>query len=126
MTATVASANATGTVEFYDGSSLLGSGTLSAGVATLQTAALTGGSHPALTARYVGNANYLASTSLAVAATVSTVATTTVASASTTTPSYGDVVTLLATVTTLLSPLSNTTGKPELAVAASVNVLFGA
>jgi hypothetical protein len=98
MTATITPANATGSVDFYDGEKLLGSGTLSGGIATLETAALTGGAHPALTARFAGNANYQGSTSLDVVATVSTVATTSVVSVTDTAPSYGDVVTFLATV----------------------------
>jgi len=56
------SATATGTVSFYDGASLLGSGTLANNVALLQTSTLAGGSH-SITARYSGDANTTASTS---------------------------------------------------------------
>ncbi len=56
------SATATGTVSFYDGASLLGSGTLANNVALLQTYTLAGGSH-SITARYSGDANTTASTS---------------------------------------------------------------
>ncbi|MFI1548740.1 beta strand repeat-containing protein, partial [Streptomyces griseofuscus] len=52
----------TGTVSFFDGATLLGTGTLSGGVATLSTSALTIGSH-ALTAAYGGSSGYSASTS---------------------------------------------------------------
>jgi len=44
----------TGTVTFLDGTTVLGSGTLDAGVATYSTAALAAGSHP-ITARYSGS-----------------------------------------------------------------------
>ncbi|OIK23974.1 hypothetical protein VT52_029800 [Streptomyces malaysiense] len=51
-----------GTVSFFDGATLLGTGTLSGGVATFSTSALTAGSH-ALTAAYGGSSAYTASTS---------------------------------------------------------------
>jgi YVTN family beta-propeller protein len=47
----------TGTVQFFDGATSLGSGTVTAGVATLATAALTLGSHD-ITAVYSGDANF--------------------------------------------------------------------
>ena len=72
LTATV-TANAgvaAGTVNFYNGSTLLGAGTLNgAGVATLSTSALPVGAY-ALTAGYQGNTNDTASTSAALAVTV--------------------------------------------------------
>lgn len=52
----------TGTVQFFDGATLLGSGTLTAGVATFSTTALTLGSHD-ITAVYSGDANFGGSTS---------------------------------------------------------------
>lgn len=56
-----------GTVDFYDGSLKLGSGTLAPGssgtVATFTTASLAVGDHPAITAVYDGNGSYLTSTS---------------------------------------------------------------
>ncbi len=42
FTATVSPAAATGTVEFFDGATSLGTGTLSGGVATFATTALAG------------------------------------------------------------------------------------
>lgn len=54
----------TGTVTFLDGSSQLGTAPLDAtGTATLQTASLSVGDHPAITAVYSGDSNYSASTS---------------------------------------------------------------
>src|SRR5262249_41251343 len=53
----------TGNVNFLDGTTVLGSGALaSSGKATFTTTALTSGSHN-MTAQYVGDANYVASTS---------------------------------------------------------------
>ncbi|MFE2750328.1 Ig-like domain repeat protein, partial [Streptomyces scopuliridis] len=48
LTATVTSSSGTptGTVSFFDGATLLGTGTLSGGVATFTTSALSVGSHP--------------------------------------------------------------------------------
>jgi hypothetical protein len=59
FTATVSSSagTPTGTVSFYDGSTLLGPGTLTTGTATYATSALASGSHP-ITAVYEGDANF--------------------------------------------------------------------
>jgi hypothetical protein len=70
LTATVSGFSPTGTVQFKDGATNLGSPvTVSGGVATLSTNALTAGPH-SLTAVYSGDTNNLASTSTAVALTV--------------------------------------------------------
>jgi hypothetical protein len=53
---------ATGQVEFFDGATLLGSGLLTSGVATLQTSALDVGAH-GLFAAFAGNNGFLPSTS---------------------------------------------------------------
>ncbi len=75
----------TGTVEFLDGGKSLGTGTLtSGGIAALTTATLSPGSHT-LTAQYIGDTNDGASTSPAVAVTV-TSATTQVAVSSSVNP----------------------------------------
>ena len=69
FTATVTPA-ATGTVDFFDGASSLGSGTLnSSSQATVATSALTAGSH-GITGVYSGNAAYNTSTSSALTQTV--------------------------------------------------------
>ena len=62
LTATVSPSSATGQVTFYDGTTVLGVGTLFGGVATLSTISLPAGSR-SLRAYYVGDANYAASTS---------------------------------------------------------------
>jgi hypothetical protein len=70
LTATVSGFSPAGTVQFKDGATNLGSPvTVSGGVATLSTNALTAGPH-SLTAVYSGDTNNLASTSTAVALTV--------------------------------------------------------
>lgn len=56
----------TGTVSFYDGKALLGTSTLSAGVATFTTSSLVMGSH-SVTAVSSGDANFVAVTSSALA-----------------------------------------------------------
>ena len=62
-------ASPTGTVEFFDGSTLLGSGTVSSDAATLTTTALSLGTN-SITATYEGDSNYDGSTSPAVTVTV--------------------------------------------------------
>ena len=68
----------TGTVSFYDGSTLLGSGTLSTAngvtTATVTTASLAVGTH-SITATYSGDSNDLPSTSAALSQTVNATAT---------------------------------------------------
>jgi hypothetical protein len=61
-TLSVPAAAPTGTVAFYDGTTLLGSGVVTAGVATFSTAAPATGIHP-ITAVYSGDTNYTAATS---------------------------------------------------------------
>ena len=73
FTATVAPATGsvapTGTVTFYDGTATLGTGTLASGTASYSTASLATGSH-SITASYGGDAGNAASTSPAVAITI--------------------------------------------------------
>jgi probable HAF family extracellular repeat protein len=49
-------------IKFYDGSKLMGSGTLSKGIATFSTSSLTVGTHN-ITAKYIGDTNYFPSKS---------------------------------------------------------------
>jgi hypothetical protein len=70
FTATVAATapgagNATGSVSFFDGTTQIGTGNLSAGVATLTTSTLSAGSH-SITAVYSGDSSFVTSTSSAV------------------------------------------------------------
>ncbi len=59
----------TGTVEFFDGTTSLGTGTLTAGVATFTTSSLSVASHP-VTAVYEGDTDFTTSTSTAFSQTV--------------------------------------------------------
>src|SRR5262249_35733291 len=67
--ATVSPSAATGTVRFFDGSTLLGSVALSGGSASFTTSGLAMGSH-SITAQYVGDGNYNGSTSAVLTQTV--------------------------------------------------------
>lgn len=69
FTATVSPSGATGTVQFLDGSSVIGSGTLSGGKASFATSKLSPGTH-SMTAHYLGDNNYNASTSAPLTQTV--------------------------------------------------------
>jgi hypothetical protein len=78
ITATVAASMAnrpvpTGTVSFYDGTTLLGQVPLSGGAAAYSTSALAAGSH-SITASYSGDSNFNPQTSSATAITVATLA----------------------------------------------------
>lgn len=70
LTATVSSTAATGSVNFYSGTTLLGSATLSSGVASLNTTSLPVGTD-SVTATYAGDSTYAASTSADVSVVVS-------------------------------------------------------
>jgi subtilase family serine protease len=71
LTATVSPSAATGTVQFLDGSTSLGSATLRNGTASLSTSSLSVGSH-SITAQYGGNSTFASSTSSVLTQTVST------------------------------------------------------
>ena len=70
ITASVSPTGATGTVSFYEGSTLLASQTLASGTATFTTSSFLAGTH-IISAVYGGNANYTASTSANFTQTVS-------------------------------------------------------
>lgn len=69
FTASVSPSAASGSVQFFDGSSSLGTATLSGGAASVSTATLTAGSH-SITAKYNGDANFAVSTSAVLTQTV--------------------------------------------------------
>ena len=71
----------TGTVSFFAGSVLLGSGSLSGGVATFTTSSLAGGVYT-VTAQYSGDGNYPSVTSGGIAETITTSATMTLTGSS--------------------------------------------
>ncbi len=97
FTAHVAPSTATGTVTFKDGGTALGSGTLSGGVATFTTSALSVGAH-SFTAVYGGDPNDAASASSPLTQTVNQAATTTSLGTSGTPSTFGQSVTFTATV----------------------------
>jgi hypothetical protein len=100
LTATVSSADATptGSVDFYDGMTLLGSGNLDGnGQATLDVSNLTTGSHSNVYASYAGTSNFGGNLSTPIGIAVAE-ADTTVSVSSGGTSTYGDSVTLTATV----------------------------
>src|SRR5271166_2419749 len=102
--ATEAPATATGTVQFLDGATVLGTGTLASGTASFSTLALTQGWHY-ITAVYSGDANDTTSTSAVVTQVVNAKPTTVTTLTATPNPStVGASVTLVATV----SPASAT------------------
>jgi hypothetical protein len=70
LTTTIAPSGATGTVVFSEGTTVLGTGTVSGGVATLTISSLKAGPY-AITSSYSGDANFGGSTTGAVAVTVS-------------------------------------------------------
>jgi hypothetical protein len=85
------------TVRFYSGATLVGTGWTVSGKATLTTTTLPAGTYN-LTATYTGDAKYLTSTSGPLSQTVSLGITTTSLTASTNSSTYGQSVTLTATV----------------------------
>ena len=100
FTATFSSGSGpTGSVSFYDGSSLIGTGQISGTTASYTTNTLTVGAH-SITASYPGNGSYYAATSNAITQTI-TKATPTISLSTSATGKtvYGTAVTLTATVT---------------------------
>ncbi|WP_244884921.1 Ig-like domain repeat protein [Singulisphaera acidiphila] len=114
LTATVVAADPSagqpsGTVQFYQGTTLLGSGVLSNGTATLTTTALPVGT-AAITAQYLGDGSFLVSTSAAVTATVGQSSTTVTVASSKPNPASSEAVTLTATVAVSGSGAGTPTG----------------
>jgi hypothetical protein len=96
--ATVAPPKATGTVQFLDGGTVLGVGTLAGGTASFSTSTLAQGAH-SITVVYSGDANDAGSTSAVLAQTVNAKTVTTTVVTATPNPSIvGGAVTLVATV----------------------------
>jgi hypothetical protein len=98
ITPVAGSAAPTGAVSFYDGATLLGTGTISAGVATYSISSLSVATHT-LTAVYGGDGNYASSTSPAVSFTIAAAQSSLTIAASPTHPTLGNMVTLTATLT---------------------------
>jgi len=103
LTATISAGPNGDSVNFFDGSTLLGAGTLTSGTAVIYKIFQSSGSH-SITASYGGNNNFAAATSPVVTQVVNKAASTTAVSASSGTISFGQSVTLTASV----SPASAT------------------
>ena len=117
FTATVSSSLGTpsGSVNFYDGTTLLGPGTLTLGVATYTTSNLAGGTH-SITAAYGGNINFSALTSAAITEIVEDFAVTTPSgSSATATVAPGGI----ASYTLRIAPSGNTTFPSAITLAVS-------
>ncbi len=97
FTATVTS-GATGTVSFLDGTTTLGTRTISSGIATLTISSLTLGTH-SITAQYGGDSNYNAAVSTPISQVVNQVSGTVTLVSSPNPSIFGTSVTLTATVT---------------------------
>ncbi len=98
LAAIVSPAAATGVVSFYDGSVLMGTGTLSSGIAVFSTTALTQGTH-SLSASYAGSGSFAKSVSSTATVTITGIpATTTLLTASATSVAAGSSVTFTAKV----------------------------
>ncbi len=112
FTATVSAilGSPTGTVEFFDGtSSLAGPLTVVGGSAGFNIATLGGGSH-AITAVYIGDANFIASTSDVLTQVVNPATSSTAVASSRNPSDYGETVTFTATVS---APFGSPTGAVE-------------
>ena len=97
----------TGTVSFLDGSTTLGTGTLSGGTATFSISTLAAAAH-SITVVYGGDTNFLTSTSSILTQTVKQAATTSSVSSSANPSVSGQAVTFTATIT----PVSPGSGTP--------------
>jgi len=97
FTATVSPAQATGTVQFFDGANSLGTKAVVNGIASLSTSNLLAVTH-SITGHYNGDTSYLGSTSSALLQTVNQAGTTTALGSSSSTSAFGQQVTFTATV----------------------------
>jgi uncharacterized repeat protein (TIGR03803 family) len=99
LTATLSAASGTppGSIEFFDGTTSLGTSPLNGGVATLSTAALASGTHN-VGASYAGEGSFLPSVASPVTVTVSAASTTTTINASANPINRRQLATLTATV----------------------------
>ena len=98
FTATVTPSSATGTVQFNDGTTILGTPTIAGGQATLTVSTLAVGSH-SITAAYSGDPNDAASVSIVMAQKVNPVTSTVTVTSSPSTVTVGQAVAFTAIVT---------------------------
>src|SRR5438094_624640 len=108
FTAAVSPSGASGTVTFYDGTTILGTGSLnSSGQVTFSTSTFAAGPHT-ITASYNGNTNFAASSSTALTQTVNKFSTSTALTLSPNTSTFGQSVTITAAVTSTAGVPSGT------------------
>ena len=105
----------TGTVEFFDGATSLGTGTLDAGSASIITSTLPTGTR-SLTAVYAGDVNFLGSTSGTVTLNVGKSATATVVVSGSNPSVFGEPVTFSANVAAVLPGVGVPTGSVQFVV----------
>lgn len=104
LSGTSSTASITGTVNFYDGTKLLGSGTLSSNTATLSNITLSTAASHSLTAVYTGDSNWASSTSTPVTLAPILLSSTLVLSVTPLNAAPGQVVTMTATITPTAPP----------------------
>jgi hypothetical protein len=120
FTATIAAASSssattntfTGTVTFFDGTSEIGTATVSGSTATLSNITLSASATHSITAVYGGDGNWVGSTSNIVALKAGLIPVTVTLTASPTTAGPGQVVTLLATVAPSTAPAAGAEQNP--------------
>jgi large repetitive protein len=124
FTAAVSPSSAGGTVQFLDGGAVIGTATVTSGVAALATSALGAGTH-SITAVYSGDASYSGSTSAALGQAVNKAAAVIVVASSANPANYGQPVTFRAAITppTAIGTVQFLDGGTLLATA---NVMSGA
>ncbi|MBI5216620.1 MAG: Ig-like domain repeat protein [Ignavibacteriae bacterium] len=112
LTATLSPGNASGTVEFFEGTTSLGTATLNSGVATLNISSISVGNH-SLKARYGGDSDFDTSTSAIHVHTVNKANTTTSVQSNVNPSVFGQSVTFTATVTASSPGAGTPTGSVE-------------
>ncbi|UCH51919.1 MAG: Ig-like domain repeat protein, partial [Chloroflexota bacterium] len=111
---TAASGTPTGSVEFFNGATSLGTAALSSGSATLNYSSLAVGTHTNITATYSGDTSYNTSTSAAISHTVNKANTTTTITSDTPDPSvFGQSVAFTASVAASAPGSGTPTGNVE-------------
>ncbi|MCU1345097.1 MAG: hypothetical protein JWL70_1363, partial [Acidimicrobiia bacterium] len=103
----------TGTVNFFDGATSIGSVALTAGSASISTTALTAGTH-SVTAKYSGDDTFMANVSAVVSQNVAPAATTTALLSSVNPSVFGQPVALTATVSAVAPGAGTPTGTLKL------------
>lgn len=118
VTPLIGSGAPTGTITFRDGTTIIGSTTLTAGSAVLTTSTLSTGNH-SITAIYSGDINYAATTSASLSQVVNTGSTSTTLSSSINPSTFGEAITFTANVA-VTDGIGNPTGAVTFFIGATV------